>query len=93
MTVPDDPTGSFATPDVEINEGFEAAVVLQGLHIPIGTTIKLHIISEDAGEQILEGILEQDADGLDETTTSTISLYFPSGFSKSYIHATWEWPP
>ena len=87
VAVPPNPTGSFELPDVNIDASAATAVVIEGRFVPVGTVVRLHLVSEDGADQIVDsaplaGTLEQ--------TSATASVVFPRGFTRGFARAVWR---
>jgi hypothetical protein len=87
VPVPTTPSGSFVTPDVVIDTGVPATLVIEARFVPPGTIVKVHISSENDGDQIIDsaplaGTLAQ--------SSATVSVTFPPGFSRGFVRAVWR---
>lgn len=85
VTVNPNPTGSFTTPDVTINTSVVVPVVVQASYVPLGTIIHLQIYSDNAPDILV------DTPGLAGTlasSTATVNVTFPSGYSRGLINAS-----
>lgn len=87
VPVPTLPNGSFEVPDVVINEGGAVPVAIEARFVPPGTIVKVHIFTENAGDQIVDSTPLQ---GALEQSTATASVVFPSGFSRGFVRAVWR---
>ena len=86
VAVSADPSGSFAMPDVTINNLEPVTIMLEAENIPVGTQISLRLVSP-------EGILRQTTttplSGSDEMSTASATVTIPSAFSRFYLSAEW----
>jgi hypothetical protein len=87
VPVPTRPNGSFEVPDVIINEGGTAAIAIEARFVPPGTIVRVHLFTENAGDQIVDSTPLQ---GTLEQSTATASVVFPSGFSRGFVRAVWR---
>jgi hypothetical protein len=81
------PTGSFDTPDVTINSNAAVPIVVQASNVPLGTVIHLQITSENGNDILV------DTPGLTgslQSSTATVSVTFPPGYSHGYINASFS---
>ena len=86
VPVATDPTGSFIVPDVTINKGTAAMVVVEARNIPVGTVAELRLFSEGGADQIVQ---TSPLDGTAAQSTATASVTFPPGFSRGFVRAVW----
>lgn len=86
VPVPPDPTGSFAVPDVTLDQGSAVTVAIEARNIPPGTVVKLHVFSEGGPDQIVNST---PLAGTAAQSTATASLTFPPGFSRGFVRVTW----
>lgn len=83
------PSASFTPPDVTVDTGDPIAIGIESRSIPAGTVVQVHIISENASDQVVSSTpLAGSADPLSATATVTL----PSGFSIGFARATWTEP-
>lgn len=88
----DNPSASFTLPDatIETAEPIEIKIEAKNVPIVIGetpTTVKIHIISENKEDQIIESPA---LSGTNEQSTTTVSVTLPSGYSRGFVSAKWE---
>ena len=83
---PANPSGSFEAPDVVINSGSAVPVEIEAHYIPVGTVVKLHLLSLDAADQVVE---TSPLLGTLESSTATATVTFPPGFTRGYARAVW----
>ena len=84
--VPTDSSGSFTVPDVTINKGTAVTVAVEARNIPVGTIVKLHLLSEGGSDQIVN---TSPLAGTAAQSTATASVVFPPGFSRGFVRAVW----
>ena len=87
VALPPNPTGSFELPDVNIDASAATTVVIEGRFVPLGTVVRLHLVSEDGADQIVDsaplaGTLQQ--------SSATASVVFPRGFTRGFARAVWR---
>lgn len=87
IPVPTTLSGSFEVPDVVINQGGAATVEIEAKFVPLGTVVKVHVFSENEGDQIVDSTPLQ---GTLAQATATASVVFPSGFSRGFVRAVWR---
>ena len=86
ISVPNPPSGTYLTPDVQINANTPVTVNLSASNIPLGTTPILRVTSETAGDQSITcGALA----GTLASSASTCSVTFPFSISIASLRATW----
>jgi hypothetical protein len=86
MTVSTNPTGSFITPDVAINQSGSVSIGVEANNIPLGTVVTLTVISESGSKQVLN---TTPLAGTLALSTATAAVTFPPGFSKGWVSASW----
>ena len=87
VALPPNPTGSFELPDVNIDASAATSVIIEGRFVPVGTIVRLHLVSEDGADQIVDsaplaGTLAQ--------SSATASVVFPRGFTRGFARAVWR---
>jgi hypothetical protein len=82
----DFPTGSYATPDLTINTPANSVFTIEARYIPLGTTVELHIVSEDGVDQI---VTSTPLAGTFELSTATVTATVPTGFSRFFVVSDW----
>jgi hypothetical protein len=85
--VPLSPTGTFSAPDVQINATGATSVVIEARQVPPGTQVELHLFSENGNDQV---VLSPPLNGTMDTSTTTIQVTFPAGFTRGYPRAVWR---
>jgi len=86
VSVTQPPTGNLATPDVTINQTAPVSVTVQATNIPPGTVLTLRVFSDTDMDQTVQ---TTPLLGTLQASTATATVTFPSGFSLSYVKATW----
>lgn len=81
----ENPTGSFIMPDVNINTLDAVTVVVEGRNVPLGKTVQLQIMPENAAPQIVN---TSPLVGTLEVSTATAEVTFERGFSRIFIQAS-----
>lgn len=89
ISVPSSPTGSFTAPDIAINDASPVTVDIEAQNIPLGTIVKLHLLFETVGTQIIDST---PLAGTLALSTATATVTIPSGFSLGFVRATWTTP-
>lgn len=84
--VSQNPSGSFQIPDVIINSGASVPVVIEARNVPVGIVVSLHLFSETGSDQFVDS---PPLSGTDQLSTATVSVGFPSGFTRGFVRATW----
>ena len=80
------PTGSFEVPDVVLNQGGAVNVLVEARNVPIGTVVKVSILSENGPDQTIEATLTGSSAAL---SNATASVTFPTGHSRGFVRAAW----
>ena len=86
VAVPPNPTGSFAIPDVVINETVAVLFNIEARNVPMSAVVRLFLISEADPDKILDATALA---GTVTLSTATVSTVIPPGFSRGYVRATW----
>ncbi|MBI1928048.1 hypothetical protein HYR99_27870 [Candidatus Poribacteria bacterium] len=86
VSVPENPMGSYTTPDVTIDAPTAVTLALEAHDIPAGTVIHLRLVPDtgpaiDVDSTPLAGTLEQ--------STATATATFPHGFTLVFVQASW----
>lgn len=82
-------SGSSAIPDASIDEAGPVEIEIEAENIPLGTVLRLQIISEASPDFTVDGT---PLAGTVELSTATATVTFPPGFSRGFVRATWD-PP
>ena len=86
VPVTTDSTGSFTVPDVTINKGTAAVVVVEARNVPVGTVAEIRLMSEGGLDQIVQ---TAPLSGTPEVSTANTSIVFPPGFSRGFARVAW----
>lgn len=88
------PTGSFTPADIQITSNVNVQVIVEARNIPrqsgnpaAPTIVKLHLVSDNAPDQIVDST---PLTGTDQQATATVNVTFPPGFSRGSVRATWS---
>ena len=84
--VASDPTGSFEFPDVTIDGGHAAVIIIGASDVLPGTVVRVHVNSENAPDQVVNS---EPLTGSQESSTATVTLDLPPGFSRGSLRAVW----
>ena len=85
VSVPNPPTGSYLSPDVQINANTAVTVNVAATNVPTGTTPTLRVTSETSGDQ---AITCSALTGSLASSTATCSATFPFSISVAGLRAT-----
>lgn len=84
------PTGTFEPPDVVFNNGAQVPVVIEAHNVPTSAPVKLQIFSENGADLTVNApALTGDL----ASSTTTVSVQFPPGFSRCFLRATFTTTP
>ncbi len=90
----EDPTGSFTPADVTIDTTAPVSVAIQARNIPttsgdpaVPTVVNLHLLSENAPDETVEST---PLSGTADESTATVTVTFPTGFTRAYVRAEWQ---
>lgn len=86
IDVPAQPTGSFETADVTVDDVTTADINIEANNIPLGTVVRLTLFSENGPTVNVDST---PLAGTVETSTATASASLPHGFSRFEIRADW----
>jgi hypothetical protein len=81
------PSGSFIVPDAVIDTTDPVEVVIEASRIPLETTVLLGFINENQSDP--QAATSTPLEGTEETSTATVEVTFPPGFSRGWVRATW----
>lgn len=88
------PAASFTPADVQINTTNPVPVVIRARNIPlqtgtppVTTIAKVHVLSENAPDAIIDS---GPFVGTDEESVATASVRFPTGFARAFVKAAWD---
>ena len=85
------PSAIFEVPDVVFNSPDLVPVLIEAKNVPLTATVKLQVISEDGPDQTFAVPALTPVDS--ETSRATISVKFPTGFSRGFLRATFTATP
>lgn len=86
VPVPLAPSGSFAMPDVAINQAAPVPVVIEAANVPPGIVAQVYLISGSAPDQIVNSL---PLAGTFQKSSATASVKIPPGFSRGYVRVIW----
>ena len=86
VAVPTTPNGSFQFPDVTITNSQPVTVGIVAHNIPVGTLVKLYVVSENGGDQVIDST---PLAGTLDNSTASASVTLPPGFSRGFVDAKW----
>lgn len=100
QTVAADPTGSFDLADVTINDSGPVEITIQARNVPVvsgasntPTVPKLYLFSLEGRDLVLDGSNGMTAlSGNFASSTATVTVTLPSGFTRGYVRASWTVP-
>ncbi len=72
--------------DVTINNPLPVAIAIEGKNIPIDTKVTITVINETEGPVVIES---SPLAGTTDSSTATVNLKFPTGFSQIFTYAKW----
>jgi hypothetical protein len=86
VSLPASPSGTFELPDVTFNNSGPVNVEVEAQGVPVGTVVKLYLLSLDANDQIID---TPPLVGTKDQSSTSVSVTFPPGFTRGYARATW----
>jgi hypothetical protein len=86
VTVPANPTASFITPDVTLDNTTTATIQLAGSKVPVGTVVHLTLTPETGA---IVNVDSTPLAGTFDSSTATASVTIPHGFSRFSVQASW----
>lgn len=86
VAVASNPLGSFKFPDVVISNGKTVTVQIEAHNVPVGTVAHLRVTSENSNDQNIDST---PLAGTLETSTATVQVTLPPGFSNGLVDAQW----
>ncbi len=86
VTVPASPMGSFAFPDVTLDNATTVTIQLTGSKVPVGTIVHLTLTPETGP---IQNVDSTPLAGTFESSTATASVTIPHGFSRFSVQASW----
>ena len=87
VALPSNPTGSFELPDVNIDASAATPVIIEGRFVPVGTIVRLHLVSEDGADQTVDSA---PLAGTLALSSATASVVFPRGLTRGFARAVWR---
>jgi hypothetical protein len=86
LPVPSTPRGIFTPADITINKPLPVAIAIEGKNIPIDTKVTITVLNETEGPIVIES---SPLAGTMDSSTATVDLKFPTGFSQIFTYAKW----
>jgi hypothetical protein len=86
VAVPANPTASFVTPDVTLDNTTTATIQLAGSKVPVGTIVHLTLTPETGA---IVNVDSTPLAGTFDSSTATASVTIPHGFSRFSVQASW----
>ncbi len=86
MAVPSPPFGIFDMPDIELDEGAPIVFEIEAFNVPVGTTAKLYLFSENNFD---EQFTSTPLAGTLANSTATVTTAVPQGFAQGFVYASW----
>ena len=86
INVAANPTGSFITPDVVLNNPNPVTVSIQANNVPVGTVLQLYLFSE-VGTDVV--ILTAPVAGTLQSSTTTVQATFQPGYTRGFVRGNW----
>jgi hypothetical protein len=85
ISVPPNPTGSFVTPDVVLNNPNPVTVNIQASNVPLGTVVTLYLFSEVGTDVTINSTALA---GTLANSTATVQATFQPGYTRGFVRAT-----
>jgi len=89
MAVPEVPNNEYTLPDIPFDSAGPVNIEVQATNIPVGTVLRLHVISEGSGSGTADQVVTTALAGTLAASTATASVTLPQGVSRLYLRATW----
>ena len=86
IAINSNPSGTFTTPDAVFTQPGPVTVAIEAVNVPLGTIVKLYLLSEGGPDQIINSTALA---GTLQLSTATASATFPPGYSRGYVKAAW----
>lgn len=86
IAVPLNPTGASNLADISINTASPIPLTLEARNIPVGTIVKINVISDAAGDSVVNS---SPLGGTLTLSTATATVQPGPGFTRLSIRATW----
>ena len=86
INVAANPTGSFITPDVVLNNPNPVTVSIQANNVPVGTVLQLYLFSEVGTDVVLN---TAPLAGTLQISTATVQATFQPGYPRGFVRGNW----
>jgi len=86
VSVPANPTASFISPDVTLDNAATITIQLAGSKVPVGTVVHLTLTPETGA---IVNVDSTPLAGTFDSSTATASVTIPHGFSRFSVQASW----
>lgn len=86
VAVPANPTASFITPDVTLDDATSVTLELAASKVPVGTVVRLTLTPETGAIVTVDST---PLAGTFESSTATATVTVPHGFSRFSVQASW----
>ena len=86
INVTPNPTGSFITPDLVLNNPNAVTVNIQASNLPVGTVLQLYLFSEVGADVVLN---TTPLAGTLQNSTATVPATFQPGYTRGFVRGTW----
>jgi hypothetical protein len=86
VAVPANPTASFITPDVTLDNATTVTIQLAASKVPVGTVVHLTLTPETGA---IVNVDSTPLAGTFDASTATASMTLPHGFSRFSVQASW----
>ena len=90
QAVPAKPRASFESTDITLDAATDVQIGLEAHYVPIGTPVSVSVSNET------EGLITADSSplaGTIESSTASITIRIPPGYSRIFTHAEWQPQP
>lgn len=87
VPVPPYSTGSFATPDVTISSASTVTLAIEAQNISVSTIVHIKMFPDTGGPVMADS---SPLVGSFDSSTATVNMTIPHGFSRFFIEATWS---
>lgn len=86
VAVPANPTASFITPDVTLDNATSVSIQLEAAKVPVGTVVRLTLTPETG---TIVTVNSTPLAGTFESSTASATVTVPHGFSRFSVQASW----
>jgi hypothetical protein len=86
VAVPANPTASYITPDVTLDDATSVTIQLAASKVPVGTVVHLTLTPETGSIVMVDST---PLAGTFESSTATATVTIPHGFSRFSVQASW----